>query len=168
MAAPNRRTLRLALAALAALLPLSGARASRQLPGQVENALGLGYSIQCSLCHVEGKTGNGAALTPFAVNARAHGMTGSGGGGRGGISSPTSNIATTLAKLATDQVDSDGDGVTDIDELKAGHDPNVFGPVPLQYEPAYGCTSARGIGLWALVALAVFVWIRTRRQRAGK
>jgi hypothetical protein len=152
-----------AMAAAFALSPLSGAQASRGLPPQIRTDLGLGYTPQCSLCHQEGKTGPGTVFTPFALSARARGLT-SGGGGRSGVSS---NMSTTLSKMITDQVDSDGDGVTDIDELKAGTDPNVFGPVPIAVaDPTYGCSTAGWLALPALLAAAGFAARQRRRRRS--
>ena len=53
-------------------------------------------------------------------------------------------LKSALAAMESEKVDSDGDGVTDIAELKAGTDPNVGKagtPAPLR--PEYGCTISR-------------------------
>ena len=153
----------LALVLLGALAPLSSAQATRGLPQQIRTALGLQYVPQCSLCHQEGKTGNGTVFTPFALSARARGLTANGGG----RSSTTSNVSTTLTQMASDAVDSDGDGVTDVDELKAGTDPNVSGPVPMaMVDPTYGCATAGSAALWP--ALLAAGGLALRRRRAAR
>ena len=132
--------------------------ASAQFPGTIKTKYSLAAEPPCAICHTNGITGIGTVNTPFGTAMRMHGL----------VAGSDASLNTALDAMAAANVDSDGDGVTDVDELKAGHDPNVFGPVPLQVEPAYGCASARGIGLWGFVALAVLFWIRTRRRRGSK
>jgi hypothetical protein len=94
----------------------SPALASATYPGEIQTKYGLANipSQLCTLCH-PGATGTGTATTRFAVALQARGLVGS---------SPASlNMA--LDRLATDMVDSDGDGVTDVAELMAGTNPNV-------------------------------------------
>ncbi|MCI0570308.1 MAG: DUF2267 domain-containing protein [Myxococcaceae bacterium] len=77
-----------------------------------------------------------------------------------------------LATLEQQQVDSDGDGIPDITELREGEDPNrkpgAPGEVPL-LEPRYGCSSAGGdvaiVALLAVVALISGSGDDTRRRR---
>jgi uncharacterized protein (TIGR03382 family) len=171
---PRSRRLRLRLllgllaAALAAALAPLSARATPGLPGQVRSSLQLDYTPACSLCHEEGKTGSGTVFTPFALSARARGLVAGGeGGGRSGSSAGTSLVGA-LARMTTDQVDSDGDGVDDVAELKDGTDPNVFGPVPIAtLDPTYGCSSTGGPApLPALLAALFFLASRRSRVRA--
>lgn len=150
------------LATLLVFLALpTAARATPRLPRAVEDQLGLGYRIQCSLCHINGKTGAGTAITPFAVSATARGMD----------SRDTTALATALTQLRADGVDSDGDGVSDIAELIAGTDPNAAGPSSLlqRTDPAYGCGSVRTPAPLSL--LLVFAWALAialrRRLRAA-
>jgi len=112
-----RRFLLLALAA-------SPAFASDTYPPYIANKYGIDpIPEQCSLCHTGGITGKGTVNTPFGKTARAHGLT----------DSNEMLLGTVLDAMDAEHTDSDGDGVSDIDELKAGTDPNLSGdeqPVP--------------------------------------
>ncbi len=70
----------------------------------------------CSLCHVNGITGAGTVNTLIGTALRTRGLVGG---------SNTTTLGTALDRLATDAVDSDGDGVTDVAELMASTNPNV-------------------------------------------
>src|SRR2546428_12533570 len=106
----------------AVLLAALGARASAGYPTAIVEHLAIFYSPPCSLCHVEGKTGPGTAETPFARSARAHGLAGG----------DVRLVGTALDALARDGIDSDPDGVTDIQELLAGTAPNLKGGPSIQ------------------------------------
>jgi len=136
-------------------LAAGAAAASPRFPDAITLHLQLQYVPQCSLCHVAGNTGVGTARTPFAFSARDRGMVGG----------DTSLVVKALDAMARDGVDSDGDGVTDIAELLAGTDPNVYGPVRLEFrqDPSYGCSGARA----DLVALAGLLALITLRRRSS-
>jgi len=147
------------------LLGAASAGASANYPSLVQSDVGLSNAPACDLCHFNGQTGMGTVTTPFGKSLKARGCT---------AGSPTS-LSTALSKLTTDKTDSDGDGVSDIDELKAGTNPNVAnasadggsGPPAsnLPPPPTYGCTAAPGT--LPLVGLALAALGFRRRPRTG-
>jgi uncharacterized protein (TIGR03382 family) len=130
------------------------ASATPSFPEVVAGHLELSTPPECSLCH-NGTPGTGTVTTPFGTSMRS----------RGARAYDEAAIHTALDALAAEKKDSDSDGTADIDELKAGGDPNgSAGTVT----PEYGCTTAFGSatsgGFLVLPALA---WLlRRRRARA--
>jgi len=137
----------------ALMLGSSAALATPRLPAAVRDDLSLSYTPACSLCHIRGNTGAGTQITPFALSARSFGFDGN-----------QRDLATALVDMRAAHTDSDGDGVDDIDELIAGTDPNVYGPVPFstQVDPSYGCSTGGVAGALALAGLLLFS-LRRRR-----
>ena len=131
------------------------AHATRNFPPAVRAHLTLTYDPECALCHMNGVTGRDTVTTPFGQAMRA----------RGAVAADEVALNAALDKMVADRVDSDGNGETDIDALKAGHDPNGTGP-----RAAFGCNSA-GSGEGSLAALAVAGLLvmlgRRRRERAS-
>ena len=109
------------------------AHASSIFPPEIRAHLSLSYTPDCSLCHSNGQTGFGTVNTPFGKSMRARGL----------VAQNLQSLDTALDALAAEKTDSDGDGVPDIDELKAGTNPNVAGggDVP---PPSYGCFDVSG------------------------
>jgi len=138
----------------AVLLAAQGAYASAGYPTAIVEHLGILYSPACSLCHVGSKTGPGTAETPFAQSARAHGLEGG----------DVLLVGIALDALMRDGTDSDHDGVTDIQELLAGTDPNVKGAqsIEVRQDPTSGCSSA-GLGCGWVLLLALWPITRLRR-----
>jgi hypothetical protein len=162
----SSRSLSSCLVAVAALGLASPARASLAFPGALTQELGVALPVSgpgCKLCHKDDKGGFMTVDKPFG---RAMLKAGTQGG----------NVATLLASLGTLDAagtDSDGDGTSDVTELRAGADPNVADPMdggtPEPHEPIplpqTGCALSRpnaaGCG-WLLVALGVLLASRRR------
>ena len=108
------------------------AQAKERFPGEIAQHLGASAAPPCGVCHEYGKTGGDTLVTPFAWAMRARGMTGGGG-----------SLTDALDRMRTDAVDSDGDGVTDINELIVGTDPNSAASSPASpgsfVDPQLGC-----------------------------
>jgi len=118
---------------LLAVLGGGAAHASSIYPPEIRNHLSLSYTPDCSVCHANGQTGFGTVTTPFGTSMRSRGL----------VAQNIGSLDTALDALAAERKDSDGDGVPDIDELKAGTNPNVAGggDVP---PPSYGCFDVSG------------------------
>ncbi len=138
----------------------SVAQAKREFPSEIQCDLKLAYQVPCSVCHIQDNTGSSTPITPFALALRARGLSGDNG-----------SVGTSLALLEADGVDSDGDGVTDIAELKAGTDPNSAANASLinDQEPAYGCSGSpptgRGDCAPALGSAFALAWLFVQRRR---
>ena len=108
------------------------AHAKERFPGEIAQHLGAPAAPPCGVCHEYGKTGGDTLVTPFAWAMRARGMSGGG-----------SSLTDALDRVRTDAVDSDGDGVTDINELIVGTDPNSAASSPASpgsfVDPQLGC-----------------------------
>ncbi len=119
---------------LLAITLLAGglAHGSSIYPPEVKAHLSLSYTPACTVCHTVPTGGYGTATTPFATSMRNRGL----------VAQNIASLDTALDALAAEKTDSDHDGVPDIDELKAGTDPNVAGgnAAPL----SYGCFDVSG------------------------
>jgi hypothetical protein len=159
--------LSLALAVLTALASGTRAEAKEQFPRNIAQHIGAASQPVCGTCHEYGKTGGDTLITPFAWAMRARGMSGN-----------ASSVLAALDRMNADRVDSDGDGVTDYDELVAGTDPNSASSVSPGSgppgDPQFGCAVAgpevgRAAPLTVLFALSAWWWPRrgrpSRRQR---
>ena len=134
------------------------AHAVEEFPGQIESDLTLSYQVPCSVCHIKGNTGSSTPITPFALSLRSRGLEGE-----------VSSLATALSRSEADGVDSDGDGTTDIAELRAGTDPNSSANASIvnDPEPGYGCggSAPKGRSAPGLASALVLVWLLALRRR---
>jgi hypothetical protein len=146
----------------------ASALAVPRYPGEITDyfAPHLGYTPPCRLCHIDGITGSGSVETPFGISMLAHGLT-----------SDRSTLTPALDALKAGNVDSDGDGVSDIDELLADTDPNTSAEVSLSSSgPVYGCAIAPARGAprspdpasVAALFVAVFAALAVSRRRRSR
>ena len=131
----------------------SAAHATSNFPAAVRTKLALTYDPQCAVCHTNGVTGRGTVTTPFGKAMMARGL----------VASDEASLSAAIDKMIADKVDSNANNETDIDALKAGHDPNGSTVEPLKF----GC-SAGGSGEGSLAALVVAgaLVLLGRRRRA--
>ncbi len=138
----SRRALARASVLGLALWGASPAWATGEYPDVLQSTLSLPSYPSCALCH-QGPQAVGTVVTPFGMSLRARGL----------VSFNNAALRSALEKLEADKVDSDGDGVPDIEELKTGRDPNRAeatggdGEPILEEvlpEPTYGCGVAPG------------------------
>ncbi|MEZ4227435.1 MAG: hypothetical protein R3B13_41235 [Polyangiaceae bacterium] len=144
------------------LLTAGSAQARPEFPQAVQDAADAPCLPQCSLCHRD-TSGGGVADQPFAQSLLSQGD----GNGEEGI-------VAAMDRMRQQNMDSDGDGTSDIDELSQGKDPNYAGDA-LVCLPDVGCgarvaraPAEQGMGavLTALAALALAHLRRRRRAQA--
>jgi MYXO-CTERM domain-containing protein len=139
---------------LVALLLVHAAAANPKYPAIVYNELGLDVAPACTLCHRDNLGGLGTVEKPVGLELLDRGLTATNG---------ADVLPGLLEELETDEVDSDGDGVGDVAELRDGTDPNVAGST--LSPPKYGCLStAPNAAPAALLALAALGLVRRRRR----
>jgi hypothetical protein len=143
---------------LASLLLAAPAASSPGFPAEIAAHLGA-PTPPCTVCH-QGAPGVGTATTVFAEAMKSRGLK----------PEDLPSLDTALDALAAENHDSNGNGINDIDELKAGNDPNATSGQTVV--PTYGCIGSvarqrpgDGAGGVALIALAL-VAVRLRRRSA--
>lgn len=136
------------LFALALLAP-GEVRASRSFSDVIATELGTGRIPACTVCHDRAESGV-AVPTPFSSALAARGFD----------RREADSIGPALIALEVDGVDSDGDGVGDVAELRDARDPNAV-------DGAGGCSvgvTGRGGSVPSLV-LVVVLGLLARRAR---
>ncbi len=132
------------------------AAATAELPAAIASTLGTTRVPPCAVCHFNGVTGAGTVTTAFGKSMRSRGLR----------PNDVASLNAALDRMAADRVDSDGDGVTDVDELKAGTDPNGGGA---GFEPpVYGCGSASPAASPPPLAPAALAAFALRRRPRAK
>ena len=142
---------------LVSLAPASS-RATPNFPTAIETDVPAPAPPPCQICHV-GPQQLGTVRTAFGTSMRARGL----------VAFDEGSLKAALAQMAIDKVDSDGDGVTDIDALKAGKDPNGSGGA-VAVGPQYGCSAHGGRdrvsgGLQVMMGVLVAMAMGRRRKR---
>jgi hypothetical protein len=103
----------LAGCAIVAAAPM--ARATPNFPDALRAKVPLSYTPPCTICHATLEGGTGTVVQKFGIAMRARGLQ----------PNDETTLANALTKMKADNVDSDGDGTNDVDELAAGKDPNT-------------------------------------------
>jgi hypothetical protein len=136
------------------------AEASPTFPGELQDQLDIPCVPQCTLCHRDTNGGSGTVVEPFGQSMFDAGLR----------ASRPERIATALDLLEFNSVDSDGDGVTDVEELSEGRNPNQSGAGLLC--ATYGCSAGRApdrtvdaVGLVFVLSLIAFRTAQARRCR---
>jgi len=148
---------------VAAVTASSAALASETYPERLQSALDMPCTPPCTVCHRDSNGGMGTATQPFGAAMTNAELT---------LKAPD-GIPLALAVLASKSIDSDGDGVTDTEELREGSNPNAAGESVLC--ATYGCgahivpeapsrSASKGPGAWFLLALATLA-VAFRRRR---
>jgi len=163
----TRWLLSLSVTATVILSSSGPALASVSFPPLIQSQLSLAKAPDCTLCHRNDEGGFGTVTRPFGRTMMTQfGLMGA-------------NVAALRSALSGSdaaKLDSDGDGTSDIDELRMGTDPNVgvsgvetAPDVPL---PQTGCTvnaSLPSSPLSAGAALAVvLLGLSLRHRRSGR
>lgn len=152
------RSLRAATAGFLMIVTVApAAHATPTFPATLAAHLGLSSAPDCSLCHTATPQ-RGNVTTPFGTSMRERGLR----------AYDEASLRTALDALAAEKKDSDGDGAPDIDELKAGTNPN--GGAGETIVPGYGCglvgrDSSRS-AWWLVIASVGLVALRAARVRA--
>ena len=129
--------------------------ATPDFPGAIQRQLGLAAPPQCTICHSTNAGGVGTVVQPFGVYLRSRGLQ------------PFDETSLQNALLAdtAEHHSSNGSGISDIDALKAGEDPNgLAANGGADLTPAYGCSSSNPGNLLPLLALGMWVLARRRHQ----
>jgi hypothetical protein len=123
-------------------------------PEAIQRDLQLQAPPRCTVCHATDAGGAGTAVRPFVVYLRSRGLQ----------PFDEDSLRNALLAAAGERHSSRGNGVSDVDALKAGEDPN--GPAGADggdLTPAFGCSGAGATD--PLMLLALGAWLYTRRQR---
>ncbi len=143
------------------LLISAQAHAVEEFPPVVAQLVGTDKEPPCTVCHASLSGGTGTVVKPFGQYLRARGLT----------AGDLDSLRNAFGAARGEKHDTDADGILDIDELKAGTDPN--GAINTDVAPiTYGCGRISPLTTppntpWIVLtttALLAFLRLRTRRR----
>jgi len=140
--------LRAVLLAIALTSPVA-ASATGNFPKAIARDLQLSSPPHCTICHATSHGGAGTVVKPFGKYLVSRGLK----------ALDEDSLAGALAAAAAERHDTDGDGITDIDALKQGLDPNGSLANGLE-APSYGCSSTGASGATSTLLLVLVVALR--------
>jgi hypothetical protein len=105
---------RVVVAGLGVLLSASSVHAEPDFPAAIQTAAGIPCEPPCTLCHTTSPGTLQTATKAFAITLLGSGL----------LPTHPETMTAAVATLRTKKVDTDGDGVIDVDELAAGTDPS--------------------------------------------
>ena len=145
------------LLALALAVPVV-AGATPDFPAAIARDLKLSAPPACTICHATDAGGSGTVVKPFGKYLVSRGLA----------PFDEASLANALAAAAAENHDSDGDGISDIEALQRGLDPNgSSGKVSAVPDPTFGCSVAPG-GDSTVWILALVVGLRLVAGRARR
>jgi hypothetical protein len=141
-----------------------------EYPQVVQDTLHLQTPPDCILCHTSDVGGAGTATKPFARTLEQFGL---------GAALDPGLLASALDQVQTCKTDSDGDGISDVDEITNDGDPNDGQGTPTsQCGDVYtgplaqtGCSLRPGAptsSLFVLLGGAAFAWSVVQRRRKAR
>lgn len=152
-----------ALVFAASVLAAGQAAASPEFPDIIAQTLGTSSTPPCTICHATLSGGAGTVVKPFGQYLQQRGVT----------AGNDDSLKKALQAMIGEKHDTDGDGTTDEDALKAGKDPNGAGSSNV--EPiAYGCggriapRSASSADAWAALGSAALGLAALRMRRRSR
>ncbi len=124
--------------------------ATPNFPGVIQQQLGLAQPPPCTICHATNAGGLGTVVKPFGIYLQSRGL----------VPFDDASLRNALMADIAERHSSSG-GLTDVDALRAGQDPN--GVQASNLVPAYGCSSAGStVDLLTLYALGAWLLLRSR------
>jgi hypothetical protein len=145
---------RRAFLAVALLAPLV-ARATPDFPEAIGRDLQLSAPPACTICHATNEGGVGTVVKPFGKYLVSRGL----------VPFDEASLAGSLAAAQGEHHDTDGDGLSDVEALRQGLDPNGSPSVgPRLEDPTFGCSAIGGETVNTLL-LALAVGLRLAAAR---
>jgi uncharacterized protein (TIGR03382 family) len=129
--------------------------ATPEFPASIARDLQLQAPPRCTICHATDAGGAGTAVRPFAVYLQSRGLR----------SFDESSLRNALAAAAGENHSSSASGLSDIDALKAGQDPNGQ-PSATEPTPAFGCSSPGSASF--LMPFGAVAWLFRRRRTSSE